>query len=566
MKDHNETPRVPPFLIWLVLALGSILGILLILHHAAHTPTYTIDSYFYLSKAKELAEGHGLRTSWNDGLDTKYFPGYSIFLAIPFMSGLSYISLQMISYLLCVLFMLRVAAALDFDWPAQALAATAFAINPIVIKWFSLPMAEGVALALSLLSVNLAFRFKQAGGYSYLFAASAVGGMAVLTRIEALFLLAVFAAIFFPARKSLSWLHLLIGVVVFLLPLFAYWASLAVAANQSPAYLGEFRGTFLRVGLIKNFIYNVWVPFGFMHRPVKSLQEIEFMSPMAIMGAVWLLVGGVIFLEGLFCATLGWLGQRARGLGFLFLAYASLHSLWYYRYERFMLMAVPLAAIVWVEQLRALALLTVRKGVGPANPLSSENRGHDATPEKWGHDATPEKWGHDAAPEKWGHDATPEKWGHDAASCPHFSGVALMLLAQALLAAGGLYFGNLYGARHAQALQEDTAWLSFSDIAQSVNALNSASHAPVLTDLGPHLAYYVDAHTYLDTEHGNYWHRAFPPERTLEEMNGLGVRFVVTRKRLDKWLEEHHIPPEARQRLEVVNAAASDVSIIKYSP
>jgi hypothetical protein len=141
-----------------------------------------------------------------------------------------------------------------------------------------------------------------------------------------------------------------------------------------------------------------------------------------------------------------------------------------------------------------------------------------------------------------------------------------MLLAQALLAAGGLYFGNLYSARHAQALRQDTAWLSFKDIAQSVNALNSASRAPALTDLGPHLAYYVDAHTYLDTEHGNYWHRAFPPERAIEEMNRLGIRFVVTRKRLDKWLDEHHIPPEARQRFEVVKSAAHDVSIIKYSP
>jgi hypothetical protein len=424
--------------------------------------------------------------------------------------------------------------ALDFDLSEQALAATAFAANPIVIKWFALPMAEGVALALALLSVNLALRFRQTAGYPSLFAACAVGGVAALTRVESLFLPAIIAAIALPFRKTLSWQRLLSCACVFLIPLFAYWASLSLAAAQSPAYFGEFRGALLRVSLLRNFIYNIWVPFGFMHKPVRSLQELSLTSPVAVLGAAWLLVGGIIFLEGLLCSVLGWLGQRARALSFLFLSYASLHSLWYYRYERFMFMAIPLAAIIWTEQIRAFSLL-LNRSIRP-----SEKSGKGVLPLN-------------------ASDKPPHRAHRGIA-------VVFMVSAQALLAAAGLYFGDFYSARHAKALQEDTAWIPFQDIAKLVNTLNSTSRSAVLTDLGPHLAYFIDAQTYLDDEQVNYWHRAFPPERTLGEMNRLGIRFVATRKSLGKWMGEHYIPPEAGSRFEIVQSLPHDVFIIKYSP
>lgn len=508
MNEQNEILRNPHRFLSLVLALSLVLGAFLVYHHAASTPTYTIDSYFYLSKAKQLASGHGLRTTWNDGVDAKYFPGYSIFLAMPFLIGGSYVTLQMAAYILCVLFVFCIAKELEFDPVERALAATAFAANPIVIKWLSLPMAEGVALALSLLSVILFLRFVRTQTYPLLFAACMVGGIATVTRIEALFLLPVFGTLAFRDRKTLPWLPLLAAAVIFVLPLLVYWVKLRTTAHQGPAYLEEFRHTFLRFDLVKNFLYNVWVPFGFMHRPWGSFGVAMLVPVAMVAGAVWIALGELVFIGGLVYSIPGRLGSRVRAAALLFLAYALLHSLWYYRYERFMLMSLPLAALVWAAATRAaFSSLDAKKTTS---------------------------------------------W--------------LLILAQVAIAASGMYWGNQYSVRHKVALQQDTSRLQFHKIADAVNMLNSELRSAVLTDLGPHLAYYLDAHTYLDTDHGNYWRRAFPPESTLEEMSNLGIGFVVTQESFEEWLEEHKIPLEAQHRFKQIENRIDGASIINYSP
>jgi hypothetical protein len=495
--------------LWLVLILTLFSAILVIGYQAACTPTYTIDSYFYLSKASQVARGEGLSTTWNDGTDAKYFPGYSIFLAIPFLLGASYVSLQLISYCLCVLFLFRIARGLGFDPGVQLLAATACAANPIVIKWVCLPMAEGVALMLSLLSITLLLGFLEKNRWPLLAAACMVGGVATITRVESLFLLAVFGTILFPKRRALFRPSILAGAALFLLPLAVYWIRLKYGTGQSPAYLGELRHPLPKFGLLKNFIYNLWVPFGFMHRPTSSFLASGLVSVSAVVGAVWFVLGQVIFIIGLILSFSGKLGAKARAVAFLFAVYALAHALWYYRYERFMFMAVPLAAIGW-----AIAVRTIFKFV------KGEQGG------------------------RW--------W--------------VLVLAQLLIAATGTYFGNHYSSRHAEALQQDTSRLGFQDIAEAVNGLNRETRSAVLTDLGPHLAYYVDAHTYLDTDHGNYWQRAFPPDRTLQEMDRLGIGFVVTRENLAEWLEAHQIPLSSRERFKPVERPALGALIIEYLP
>jgi hypothetical protein len=132
-----------------------------------------------------------------------------------------------------------------------------------------------------------------------------------------------------------------------------------------------------------------------------------------------------------------------------------------------------------------------------------------------------------------------------------------------LIAASGLYLGNQYTRRHRAALQEDTSWLRFQEIASSVNALNEGSGAAVLTDLGPHLAYHLDAHTYLDTEYGNYWRRAFALEHTFDELSRLGIRLITTKGTFDQWVDEHNIPPEAKQMFTPLDESIEGVLIIK---
>ena len=494
--------------LYLILILTLALGSFVIYYHAARTPTYTLDSYFYLAKAKQLAEGNGLRTTWNDGIDIKYFHGYSIFLALPFLLGLSHIPLQLVLYLLCAVLLLSIAIKLEFDPAVGVLAAAVFAANPIVIKWFALPMAEGLALVLSLLSVRIFLGFMKKRNLLILFAACMVGGIAVITRAESLFLFAVFGMLVFPERKTLAKAPLLAGAVVFVLPLVAYWLQLRTAVGQNPAYVAEFRHMFLKFGLLKNILYNVWVPFGFMHLP-GGISGITEPIPAILLGAVWIFMGECVFVAGLAYSLLGRLGSRIRAVGLLFLTYAFVHSLWYYRYERFMMMAVPLAALVWAMAVWKFLLSSDRVGVRRFR---------------------------------------------------------MMVLVQVLIVVAGIYWGNHYTTRHREALQQDTSWLPFQEIAGEVNRLNVESSSAVLTDLGPHLAYHLNAHTYLDANYRNYWQRAFPLDRTMEEMDKLGIELVVTKKGYEKWLESHEIPPAARSRFTHIENGFEDISIIKYSP
>ncbi len=488
-----------------VLVVASILGSCVIFYHATHTPTYTIDSYFYLSKAKQLSEGHGLRTTWNDGVDAKYFPGYSVFLALPFLLGASFVPLQIISYVLCAVLLFAITRELELEFMERALATTAFVANPIVLKWFALPMAEGVALALALLSVLLLLRFARAKAYPFLVAACMVGGVAVITRVEALFLLAVFAAIIYPKRDEVSRLSLLAGFALFLLPLAVYWVRIRALGAAAPAYLGEFRHTVLRFPLVKNSVYNLLVPFGFMRNPGKMLAW-----PLS---QVWVLGGECVFIGGLLYSLSGRLGRTVRAISLLFLAYAVLHAFWYYRYERFMLFAVPLAAVIWAVSLRTFLVFLIRKEGNAWIPV----------------------------------------------------------LLQIGVVEAGIVFGIHYGALHSMELQRDTSEIQFQHISKVVNALNDDSHSPVLTDLGPHLAYYLEAHSYMDSDHGNYWQRAFPLENTLEEIERRGIRFIVTNKDLVSWFKEHKIPPEERRRFECMDSMTYcqgfvTARIIRYSP
>lgn len=510
MKEHNDISRTSFRSLYAILVVASLLGSCVILYHSTHTPTYTIDSYFYLSKAKQLADGHGLRTTWNDGVDAKYFPGYSVFLALPFLIGASYVPLQIISYLLCVIVLFAITRELELESAEQTLATTAFVANPIVIKWFALPMAEGVALALSLLSVLLFLRFARTKASAFLVAACAVGGVAVITRLEALFLLGVFAAIILPKRNEVSRLSLFAGIALFLLPLAVYWVRIRFLGLAAPAYLGEFRHTFLRFPFAKNLAYNLWVPFGFMHSPAELLGRNGARSVAALAGAIWIVLGEFVFIAGLLYSLFGRLGRKVKAISLLFLAYAILHAFWYYRYERFMLFAIPLAAVVWAISLRAIFAFLLGK------------EGHRRIP----------------------------------------------MAAQILIAATGVYFGNHYSSLHSMELQQDTSGLQFQHIAEAVNALDGDSRSPVLTDLGPHLAYYLDAHTYMDSGHGNYWQRAFPLGNTLEEIEKRGIRFIVTNEDLASWLKKHKIPSEESQRFKCMDYIddRAKVVIIKYSP
>jgi hypothetical protein len=509
MNMPDASAQNPNRFFLIVLLLAVTAGLCIVVYYAMCTPTYTIDSYFYLSKAEQLAKGYGLRTTWNDGVDTKYFPGYSAALALSFLLVDSYIPMQLTCYLSCAVFLFLVSKELGLDPAVRLLAVTALAVNPIVIKWLSLPMADGLATAISLLATYLFLVSLSRRRPALLPIACTIGGIAVIVRIEALFLLAVFGIIALAKRKQLKRSGLLAGISLFFLPLFVYWAQLKIRSGGKPAYLQEFLHTVLRIDIFTNFAYNAWVPFGLMHKAI-FLDDSSKLAAAAISAALaWLLLGELIFAAGMAFALLGRLGSQLRAIALLFLAFAAAHALWYYRYERFMLMAVPMASIIWAGASWEISKMLV----------SNENMRRRC-----------------------------------------------LIFLQMLIVMAGLFLGEQFARHHVTALQEDTSSLNYRHIARVVNTLNKESESPVLTDLGPHLAYYIDVHTYLDTEHGNYWRRAFPPDRTLEKLDELRIGYVVTTTTLDQWLEAHQLPNSMRKRFKVTEEQIKGVLIIEFIP
>jgi hypothetical protein len=200
------------------------------------------------------------------------------------------------------------------------------------------------------------------------------------------------------------------------------------------------------------------------------------------------------------------LGPAARAAVILFLGYAALHAFWHYRYERFILLILPVAALIWARFLSFL-----------------NDRIHQRT------------------------------------------GRQLLLSVQALLALSGLALGHVFASAHAGLLQREAHNLNFAVVAQRINALNK-NQEPVLTDLGPHLAYYLEAHSYMDDDHGNYWRRAFPPEETAERLDRLGIGLIVTRREFPQWIAEHAIPPGQISDFEVVSGVNEELTVIRRNP
>jgi hypothetical protein len=501
------SPHISPTASWIIFLLALFMGAVLIIYQSNHTPTYPIDSYFYMSKAKQFVSGHGLTTSWNDGADPKYFPGYSLILAVSFALGGSYVPVQFFAYLLSAVLLIFLLKELHVEDTTQALAASAFAANPIVIKWYSLPMAEGTALTLSLAALFLFLRFMKTRQYALLVVSCLIGGFAVVTRMEAAFLVFLFIVFVYRDRHSVNPVVGITGAALFFLPLSIYWAIIRNATGGGPAYLGEFASSVGAAGFLKNIIYNIWAPFGLMQAgPFRGsgmtlLQRV--VSRFA--GATWLLTGELIFLAGLLLGIGKRSGPKVRTAAFLFLGYACIHALWYYRYERFLLLVLPISAFIWASCLFELA--NTLQGKTGRRTLSTVN---------------------------------------------------------VMLVLSGLVLGNVFSSFHADLLQKETGNLQFPAIARALNKMNGEKKQAFLTDLGPHLAFYLDAHSFMDNYHGNYWDRAFPPDDTMEALEQFGIGLIVTRQDMGQWMAQHKISREKSAHFEEATPAIEGVHVIRY--
>ncbi len=276
-KSHQQDSYIAIALVALVAATA-----LLIYAHSI-THYYPADSYFYLSKARNLIEGKGLTVNWNDGVDRKYFPGYSVVVGlVDFLSVGSvppWFPLHILFLWASALLAFNVFKNAGIDSLISSSAVALFILHFPVMKWSAVPSAEPFALTAILASVwffqsylkskQVAFsedrhECTSRAALLYWLGACAAAGIAFATRAESIFLcLIAFAYIvMFKQRRHLpSPLMLIAGATLFVLPLLVW--IVGYRGEGSVVSLSYFREFFAHLDLndsIRSFTFYILSP------------------------------------------------------------------------------------------------------------------------------------------------------------------------------------------------------------------------------------------------------------------------------------------------------------------
>ncbi|MGH7327005.1 MAG: hypothetical protein ACREJX_01520, partial [Polyangiaceae bacterium] len=139
-------------------------SVLLLAWLGAHTKIYTIDSYVYMAKARSLTGGHGVSVPWNDGVDRKFFWGYSFALALP-------LRVFGDAGALALACLIQEAIGLSFfafaklvePRPAARIAALGLTVfSPLLLWWGSVPASEPLFTLLVLETLRRTILFRRA--------------------------------------------------------------------------------------------------------------------------------------------------------------------------------------------------------------------------------------------------------------------------------------------------------------------------------------------------------------------------------------------------------------------
>ncbi len=434
-----------------------VFGSLLVAWLGLKTEVFTIDSYYYLSKAKSLAQGHWLTIPWGDGLDRKFFWGYSLALALPFKvfgeSAFWLVSAALYAWTGLVL--TRIFRMLPLA-PQTRLGAMALAVfNPVALWWSSVPMSEGLLAALATTSVYFGMRYREGAARREALWAALFGGLSFLTRVEGAFVALVLLALCGPRLwRERRWALFALCLLVFGAPEavhVAYLRAIAVESKGLIAYLDEARAHFKEFHFFDGMWRHLRAPFWMIFRfDTESWLYARFFPP-------WLTVAQgvvtVLYLGGLAAALVQGLFPK-RGYSFAvalgLLAFALLHSLWYYAYERYDYLTYPAAALVFAAGIDSAA-----------------------------------------------------RWARPRI----YLGVMLGLTLTCAAISGA--YGVQVSRMHAERLKLHQGGRDFRAIAQAVNDANPDKRA-VITDLGPHLAFYLSGRTYFNRHEQDFYDDAVP--------------------------------------------------------
>jgi len=519
MASSTSSPfRSQPKASWLALVLLLVFGacgLWVIIRFGSAPAPYPVDAYYYLAKAENLRDGRGLTTYWNDGLDRKFFPLQSIALAalvfLRYWWPSYWLALSVLAYAVNGVVLWKLLRRIEPSEPVRFATLAFWLCNPNVLLWSSVPYAEGLASALAWGAVAVCARGWRNVPARRFLAAALLGGLAVTARPEAVALALAFAILVMvqaarEGRRAIPWRRLAAGAALFAAPFAAYWLSLP-SATESPRllYVHEFFERFSPAAVLDNFLdllYSILMEKGV---------EIAFLQGQGAWPALGALRYGidVVFALSLLLALAGRLGRLARWTAAGMLGYQLLHALWHYAYGRFDYPVVPLAAYIFASGLAALFRIG-RRGIFPIPPR----------------------------------------------------GVGLQLLSSrsaAYFAAAAAIAATmaLYGVL---AIMRQQYFISRMDV-RVPSQVRAVVLAQLVTSLGEGdnylcstadlwLAYGVGsmrgARAWFEEAKPDFGEAPFAPEKALDFMERRRISWIVTRRSLEKWLDDYHIPVERR--------------------
>jgi hypothetical protein len=328
-------------------------------------------------------------------------------------------------------------------------------LNPVAIWWSSVPMSEGLLVALAATATFFGMRFRVgAAGREALWAAL-FGGLSFLTRVEGVFVALILAALCLPRIvRERRLMIFALSLVIFLAPELvhiAYLRAFAVESRGLIAYVDEAKAHFKEF----NFFDGVWrhlrAPYWMIFRfdTETWLYERFFAGWVTVLQGIvtvtYVVTVALSLVSGLFPKR-GF--AFATGLGLL--VFALLHSIWYYAYERYDYLTYPAAALVFA----------------------------------------------------WGIDAL-VRWAK-----PRVRTAVVLVVTLGCATISG-YYGTRVAQMHAERLKMHQGNRDFRGIARIVNEANPAGR-PVITDLGPHLAFYLKGRIYFNRIEPDFYDDAVP--------------------------------------------------------
>ncbi len=347
----NQPVRIIAWAISLILLVGGGLFASIITWQNGRSapPGFPVDCYVYLTKAESLISGRGLSVNWGDGIDRKFFPGYSLYLA-PFAlmggnGGAYWIPANLLACGMLLFFLWKLTRYLGFTSLWRLVILLAVLSNVVLLSWIFLPYAEilSTALALAAWCVAIHPRDYRRPVFRWLFSGLLLGA-AFMTRPEA----GIYLPFLILSSDKTGWRERFRPAVLILLwmpLLFLCWYATLQGGKQEDkglAYVGMLQEHHIKGRqILDNFQTYVHLLFS---RNIGS----NFYK---WLGLVKLYIWQFVLVAGL----LGFLGRVAMRESGVLLIYALLHSFWPYFAERYLILVLPLAAIVLIRGLQFIA-------------------------------------------------------------------------------------------------------------------------------------------------------------------------------------------------------------------